>query len=235
MVLRWCLLPFLLLFTLSVIVVAGRAMEKVRILPTRVFHAEFKRRLGMPGRLIDAVVWVNGTVILFLLVLAIPAYLMVRDVRATLYRYGIDVAEDLKESKDRSYVDAAKRAFDADPTVAAYTYGHTHAVSVRELNGRYVINTGTWLKRMERVTPRIGMLPAVYVPSYRLNYFVISFSGRDVRVEYHVIPKKPEDGLTWLQRAVLLGKRLPQEADAIPAEILIRDTIAQGVENPVAQ
>jgi UDP-2,3-diacylglucosamine pyrophosphatase LpxH len=222
MTLRWCLLPFLLLFTFSVIVVAGRALEKVRLLPTRVFHAEFKRRLGMPGRLIDAVIWVNGTVILLLLVLAVPTYFLARDVRATLYRYGVDVAEDLKAAKDRCYIEAAKGIFDADPSVAAYIYGHTHAVSVRDLNGRYVINTGTWMKRMERVAPRIGMLPAVYVPSYRLSYFVVSPAGGDIRVTYHVIPKDVGDDLTLLQKVVLLGKRPPLEADAVPPEILIR-------------
>ena len=221
MTLRWCLLPFLLLFTFSVLVVAGRGLENIRLLPTKVFHARFGNRLGMTGRLIDVVVWVNGTVIVFLLVLAVPTYFLARDVRATLYRYGIDVSEDLKESKDRNYVAAARAVFQADPSVALFIYGHTHAVSMREIDGRYVINTGTWLKRVQRVRPRIGMLPAVYVPSYRLNYFVVTPACPDVRVEYHVIPKQIGKELTLLQRMVLLGKRPPVE-DPIPAEIVIR-------------
>jgi UDP-2,3-diacylglucosamine pyrophosphatase LpxH len=220
MTLRWCLLPFLLLFTFSAIVVAGRGLERVGILPTKIFHAEFRRRLGTPGRLIDAVIWVNGTVIVFLLVLAVPAWFVARDARATLLRYGVDVSEDLSQSKDRNYVAAAKAVFDADPSVALFIYGHTHSVSVREVGGRYVINTGTWLKRVQRVTPRIGMLPAIYIPSYRLNYFAVSAAGRDIRVEYREIPKHHDDELTLLQRLVLLGKRPPAEGP-IPREIVI--------------
>jgi hypothetical protein len=143
------------------------------------------------------------------------------------------VAEDLKESKDRSYIAAAKAVFDADPSVALFIYGHTHSVSVRDLGGRYVINTGTWLKRVQRVTPRVGMLPGVYVPSYRLNYFVVTPAGRDIRVAYQVIPKQYGEELTLLQRMVLLGKRPPAE-DPIPAEILIRgdsDRLSQS-DNP---
>lgn len=222
MTLRWLLLPFLMLFTLSVIILAGRALERVRVLPTTFFHGKFRHGLGRGGLLVDGVIWVNSTVILFLLVLAVPAYLVMRDARSTLSRYGVNVADDLKESKDRHYVAAAEAVFRADPSVAAYIYGHTHSASVREMDGRYIINTGTWLKKMERVQPRVGMLPAVYVPTYRLNYYVISSAGENVLVEYHIIPKEVTDGLTLLQRAVLMGKRSVQQADSIPSEFVIR-------------
>jgi hypothetical protein len=37
-----------------------------------------------------------------------------------------------------------------------------------------VINTGSWLKRLEYRPVRVGRLPGVYVPSYQLNYFELT-------------------------------------------------------------
>ena len=91
-----------------------------------------------------------------------------------LVRYGFSRGERLDLEKDVQYVAAARRIFAADPSVAIFVYGHTHIPSQREVDGRYVINTGTWLKRLEYVPVRVGHLPGVYVPSYQLNYFELS-------------------------------------------------------------
>src|SRR5262249_31907879 len=40
-------------------------------------------------------------------------------------------------------------------------------------SGQVVLNMGTWLKLLHRVPVHFGLLPAVYYPSYRLNYFCI--------------------------------------------------------------
>ena len=78
-ILRWCLLPFLLLFSVSVVVFVGRGLEKIGILRTKIFQCKLGERFGLKGRLVDWVLWVNGVVISFLLVMAIPAYLLSRD------------------------------------------------------------------------------------------------------------------------------------------------------------
>src|SRR5262249_44028651 len=52
-------------------------------------------------------------------------------------------------------------------------WAHPHSVEP-EVDGRYVLNTGTWLKRLEYVRVRLGRLPGVYVPSYQLNYFELA-------------------------------------------------------------
>lgn len=220
--LRWCLVPFLLLLTFSAVVVIGRGLETAGLLHTTVFHAEPFRIYGLPGRLIDMVLWANGTVITFLLLLAAPAYFLARDVRATLRRYGIDRPERLKLAKDRDYDATARSVFQADPSMALFIYGHTHSVSVRALDGRYVINTGTWLKRLQGVRPPFGWLPSVYVPSYRLNYFVVSPADTEVRVEYHVIPKQVPNELTLLQKTMLLWRR-PSRGEPIPAAFVTGD------------
>jgi UDP-2,3-diacylglucosamine pyrophosphatase LpxH len=226
LVLRWLLLPFLLLFGVSVIVFAGRALEAAGILRTKIFHMELKSRFGLTGRLVDWVLWVNGVVITFLLVLAVPLWLLARDVRSALHRYGIDTSEGLNVQKDARYLAAARAVFEKDPSVALYIYGHTHAVSVRAIGPRYVINTGTWLKRLERVRAHFRLMPDVYVPSYRLNYFTISQKGNDLCVRYRIMPKEAPDDLTLVQRVMILGRRPPRDREKIPEELLVR----QGVE-----
>jgi len=83
-----------------------------------------------------------------------------------------------------------------------------------------VLNTGTWLKLLRRFPARLGLFPAVYFPSYRLNYFRIREENNQLVIHYVEIPKQPERELTWLQRLVTLGKR-PRAPEAIPATTAI--------------
>ena len=159
----------------------------------------------------------NSTVIATLLLLAVPLYFLLRDTRAAIARYGVSRGENLHLEKDAQYIAAARRIFAADPSVVLFVYGHTHIPSLREVDGRYVINTGTWLKRLDYVPVRIGRLPGVYVPSYQLNYFELTEADGEVRVRYHVIPKVPPNDLTWLERLLILGRRRMQ-LPAIPAD-----------------
>ena len=87
-------------------------------------------------------------------------------------------------------------------------------------SGQVILNTGTWLKRLHRVPVRFGLLPAVYYPSYRLNYFCIEEVNNDLVIGYVEIPKTPESELTWLQRLVTLG-RLPKQQEAISARTVV--------------
>ena len=67
---------------------------------------------------------------------------------------------------------------------------------------------------------RFGRLPAVYRPSYRLNYFEIEERDRQLFINYVTIPKVPEQELTLLQRLLTLGKR-PVQPEEIPAKTVI--------------
>jgi UDP-2,3-diacylglucosamine pyrophosphatase LpxH len=216
-VLRWGLLPFLLLFTLSGVVFGVRVLERLAGRTTSIFDIDLQPILGFSGRIIDLVQWVNSTVIFTLLVLAVPLYFLLRDARAAVIRYGVGAGERLHLEKDAQYVAAAKRIFAEDPSVALFVYGHTHIPSLREIQGRYVINTGTWLKRLEHVPVLVGRLPGVYLPSYQLNYFELSEADGEIRVRYQVIPKIPPSDLTWLERLLILGRRT-KVLPAIPAE-----------------
>ncbi len=83
-----------------------------------------------------------------------------------------------------------------------------------------VLNTGTWLKLLNRIPVRFGLLPAVYYPSYRLNYFYIDEEDGQLVIYYVAIPKTPERELTWLQRLVTLGRK-PKPPEPIPAKTVI--------------
>jgi len=208
--LRWGLLPFLLLFTLSAAVFGLRAVERLSGFHTGLFE-------------IDLVQFVNSTVIATLIVLAVPLCLLLRDLRdlrAALVRYGIARGDVLHLEKDAQYVAAARRVFAADPSVAAFVYGHTHIPSQREVDGRLIINTGTWLKRLEYVPVWIGCLPGVYVPSYRLNWFQLDEHDGALRVRYRTIPKEVPRQLTWLERLLVLGRK-PTLLAEVPAETIV--------------
>ena len=215
--LRWALLPFLLLFTVSAGIFALRGVEKILGVQTGLFDVDLRPVLGFPGRLLDLVQFVNSAVIATLLILAIPGWFLVRDVREALSRYGLLRDDVLHRDKDGVYVAAAQKVFANDPSVAVFVYGHTHTPSLRDLGGRLVINTGTWLKRLEYVPVRLGRLPGIWVPSYRLNWFTIDEDGGALRVRYAAIDKAPPRDLTWLERLLIVGRR-PAEIAAIPAE-----------------
>ena len=219
--LRWCLLPFLALFTVSGVVFAGRGLERLGVLPTKVFRARLRDRFGITGSLFDWVLWVNGVVISFLLVMAIPAYFVANDIRATLHRFGVEQTEGLKIQKESKYLAAAEEVFKKDPAVAIFIYGHTHAVSMRKVGPRYVINTGTWLKRLEHVRARFRLLPGVFCPSHRLNYFTLTQDDKDLKIGYTVIPKVSPPDLTLLEYLMILGGHPDAGGEPIPEETIL--------------
>lgn len=220
-ILRWLLLPFLLLFTVSVIVYLGQSLQKFGILRTKIFDLRLGSRFGLAGRLFDWVIWINGVVISTVLILAIPIFFLSRDIKETLRRYGIDLSSDVRLDKEGAYIAAAKSIFVKDPTVALYIYGHTHVPSLTKSGSRYILNTGTWLKRLERVATHFRLMPDVYYPSYELSCYTIDTDGNRVRVRYSAIPKQAPDDLTLLQKMMILGKRHPGDRPDIPAEITI--------------
>ena len=120
------------------------------------------------------------------------------------------------------YLKGARESFQADSNVAVFIFGHTHAAFLKRLGpaGQVVINTGTWLKLLHRVPVRLGLLPAVYYPSYRLNYFRITRENGRLVIDYVTIPKTPGHELTWLQRLMTLG-RAPKPPEAIPARTIV--------------
>jgi UDP-2,3-diacylglucosamine pyrophosphatase LpxH len=217
--LRWASVPFLLLLGLTIFVLAGAGLERLGL--TVFLDNRLMEGLGIVGSLLQLVLTVNAVVLAELLVLAVPLFLIARDLKRTARRFGFNPdPADLTGEKEDQYIGAARRVFENDPRVAVFVYGHTHKPSARRVGERVILNTGTWIKRFERVSPRFGLLPQVYVPSFCLNYFRICGGDGKLAVEYRTIEKVPAKELTLLQR-VMASRKRRSPPEPIPEQILL--------------
>lgn len=220
--LRWVLLPFLLLLGVTLAVVAGAALEAAGLTDTNVFlNNRLLESLGFVGSIFQLILTVNMVLIIELMVLAVPVWLILRDARQTATRFGLVLdPSEVTGQKEGAYLDAARQVFEQDGDIAAFIYGHTHAPSVRRIGERAVINTGTWIKQFEPVPVWLGVLPRVYVPSYRLSSFrIVEEAGRIV-IEYREIEKQPVRELTWLQR-LMASRTRPSDREPIPEQTVL--------------
>jgi UDP-2,3-diacylglucosamine pyrophosphatase LpxH len=221
-VLRWVLLPFLLLAGVTVVAIAGEILRVIGIFDYNIlFHNPLMSRLGIVNNVLQVVIAINS---IFLVMFGIPALLVQRDLLRTLKRFRLltDRGMTLNLDSEESYLNAAQEVFQSDPEVVVFIFGHTHAAFLKRLapSGQIVLNMGTWLKLLHRVPVRFGWLPAVYYPSYRLNYFCIETENNRLVITYVTVPKTPERELTWLQRLATLGKA-PKPPESIPARTVM--------------
>jgi UDP-2,3-diacylglucosamine pyrophosphatase LpxH len=220
--LRYLILPFLLLSGLEIFVLGGAALEWFGKTETNIFlNNRLFSSLGIIGNLVQMILIVNTVLFVSFVVLAVPLYLIWRDFRSTLKRFQIVLdPSELSSEKEQNYLDAAKAVFDQDPDTRIFIYGHTHLPSLRRFGDRVVINTGTWLKRLNDVRTRLGFLPKVYAPFFCLNYFRISETNGKIAIDYHKIDKAAPRDLTLLQRLLIVRKRhlMP---DSIPERTLL--------------
>jgi len=204
-VLRFIMLPFMLLFSFTILYIIGFLIEEF-ITKTSYLNIDFSNHFGFFGSMIDLVFTINVVVIIFAILVSIPAFIVFRDLKRALNRYGLNNKENLIVHKEHSYVAAAKKVFKEDSDVAVYIYGHTHRASVSKIGNRAIINTGTWMKKLKRVRSRFRLFPSVYYPSFRLNYFRITSKNKNIVIDYTKVPKKISPNLTPLQHFAILGR-----------------------------
>ena len=220
--LRWLILPFVFFSGFELFVLGGAALEWFGKTNTNIFlNNQLFAALGLVGNLVQMILMVNSVIFVMLAALAVPLYLIWRDFKATLRRFRIvlDPAE-LSSEKEQQYVDAAQKVFEQDPDTTIFVYGHTHFPSLRRLGPRVVINTGTWLKRLDDVSSHFRFLPKIYVPFFCLNYFRISETEGKIAIDYHKIDKDPPPDLTLLQRLLVFNKRR-HTSDPVPERTLL--------------
>ncbi|NLV10714.1 metallophosphoesterase [Halomicrobium sp. HM KBTZ05] len=216
-VLRYALIPFLLLFNVSAVlaVLAGLDLLNIWSLPvdaTTTFLGQF----GTIGTAVWFLLAINTAVAGVLLLVAIPLSLLRRDIRKTIDRFGV-FETGLTVDAEAPYAAAARTVFDEQPATTIFCYGHTHRPSVQSVDGGLVVNTGTWLKRLHRRDGVIGLLPPVFYPSYQLCAVRIAPTEDGVAVEYEQIekPTPSPDELTLTERLLTLGRtpdvNLPDE------------------------
>ncbi|MCU1288490.1 MAG: hypothetical protein JWN60_719 [Acidobacteria bacterium] len=221
--LRWLLLPFLLLLTVTGFALAGQLLQLLGIFDVNILlDNPLTRSLGLFGDILRWILTASMFVWFFVLMISIPLYLIYRDIRSSLYRFQVFPPYKSAPTNEANniYLNRARSVFDENPEVCAFIFGHTHEAFLVEENNRVIINTGTWLKILRRVSVRFGMLPAVYFPTFRLNYFKIYSENERIIVEYVEIPKEPAEKLTILQRVLILGRR-PKIEKSIPAKTVL--------------
>ena len=220
--LRWFLLPFLLLAGMTVVAIVGESLRVLGIVDYNIlFQNSLMSRLGIIDNVLQVVIAINS---IFLVLFGLPMAVMSHDLTRTLRRFRVLTGHRMTPNLDtvEPYLRGAKEVFESNDKVAVFIFGHTHDAFLKRLApvGQVVLNTGTWLKLLHRVPVRFGWLPAVYYPSYRLNYFLIEEEHEKLVIRYVTIPKTPEPELTWLQRLVTLGRE-PKPPEAIPAKTVI--------------
>jgi UDP-2,3-diacylglucosamine pyrophosphatase LpxH len=225
--LRYALVPFLLLFNVSVLLVGLAVLDLVGVWSTPVeFIATFLGQFGMAGRFVYSLLAVNVVVVGLLLLVSIPLYLIRRDFKQTITRFGI-FETDLTVDAEAPYEDAAREVFDERPETAIFCYGHTHRPTAKAIDGGLLVNTGTWLKRFHRRDGIIGILPPVFFPSYQLVAVRIAPDSDGVVVEFEEIEKpspSPEE-LTLTERLLTLGREPNPE---LPDGAVIDDEVRVG-------
>jgi UDP-2,3-diacylglucosamine pyrophosphatase LpxH len=221
--LRWLLLPFLLLSGVSLFVLGGSALEFFNVTNTNIFlDNRVFNSLGIVGSLFQIILTVNTIILLIMILFSIPLGFVFRDLKRTLKRFGIELdPSDLTGEKEELYIDAARKVFKDDPETVAFIYGHTHKPSIQQIENRYVIDTGTWLKQFERIVPRFGLLPAIYVPTFCLNYFHLTEDDGKIVIEYHKIDKIPPSELTLIQRLMVSRKNRNIKID-LPKKTIVK-------------
>ncbi|QSG06027.1 metallophosphoesterase [Halapricum desulfuricans] len=207
-VLRYSLVPFLLLFNVSVVlaVLAGLDLAGIWSLPFDWITA-FLRQFGRTGTAVWFLLAINVAVAGLLVLVGIPLYFIRRDIRKTINRFGV-FETDLSVDPIAPYEDAAEKVFKQDPDTVVYCYGHTHRPKQTEVEEGIVVNTGTWLKRLHRRDGLIGILPPVFHPSYQLLAVRIEPCQGGVAVEYEEIEKSSPatEELTRTERLFTIGR-----------------------------
>ncbi len=208
--LRWLLIPFLLLLTVTAIALGAQFLKYIGVFDVNILlDNPFVSWLGLFGNIVSWIITASMLVWFFVFAVSVPLYFIYRDIRRTLFRMQLFPLFKSAPTDEATniYLNRARAVFAENPEVCAYVFGHTHDAFLIEENGRAIINTGTWLKILRRVSVRFGLLPGVYYPTFRLNYFKIYSENKKVIIRYAEIPKRLKEKLTLLQRFLIIGRR----------------------------
>ncbi|MFC4543015.1 metallophosphoesterase [Halosolutus amylolyticus] len=220
--LRYAIIPFLLLFNVSVVlaVLAGLDVAGIWTMPVATTDAVLGQ-LGLVGEAVHFLLVVNVAIAGVLLLAAVPVYFVLRDLGETVDRFGV-FETDLTVDPEEPYAAAAREVFADRPETAVFCYGHTHRPGVTEVDGRLLVNSGTWLKRLHRRDVVAGVLPPVFYPSYQLCVVRISDVPDGVAVEYEEIekPSPTANEITLTERLLTLGRKPTPE---LPDRSIVTD------------
>jgi UDP-2,3-diacylglucosamine pyrophosphatase LpxH len=142
--LRYAVVPFLVLFGVSVVNLIGFALEASGIIGTPIFLDDrLFALLGFAGSILGVNFTINAVGIVILLLVSIPLLIFYRDARKTFVRFDVLNTIPAISPTDAACFEAAKGVFASDPGTFIFVYGHTHNASLKRIDERVVINTGT--------------------------------------------------------------------------------------------
>lgn len=212
-VLRYALIPFLLLFNISVLLafIAGLDLVGVWSMPVE-RTAAFLRQFGLAGTAVYVVLAANVAIGGILILVGVPLYLILRDVRQTIERFGV-LEEALTVDPEAPYVEAAREVFEDDSSTSIFCVGHTHRPTLRPVDDGLLVNSGTWLKRLHRREVVTGVLPPVYYSSYQMGAVRIAPEEQSISISFEWIDKPSPNGedLTLTERLLTLGREPSME------------------------
>ena len=218
--LRYAFVPFLLLFNISALLALVAALDIIGVwsFPV-VWTTTFLGGLGLAGTAIYYLLAANIVIAGLLLLIGIPIYFILQDIKRTIERFGV-FETDLTVDYERPYVAAARDVFERNSNVAIFCYGHTHRPIIRELDGGLLVNSGTWLKRLYRREVIAGVLPPVFYPSYELCAVRIERTDEGIVVNHEAVekPNPSTDELTRIERLLTLGR---EPNAALPSRTVI--------------
>ncbi len=207
-VLRYSLVPFLLLFNISALLAVLAGLDVVGVWSMPIDRtAAFLDRFGRAGEVAWLFLVLNVAIAGLLLLVGIPLYFIRRDIRKTINRFGV-FETDLTVDAETPYVEAANEVFAENPETTVFCYGHTHRPTLRAVDGGVLVNTGTWLKRLHRRDGIIGILPPVFYPSYQLAAVRMAPDPDGIAVEYDSVrkPSPATEELTRTERFLTVGR-----------------------------
>jgi UDP-2,3-diacylglucosamine pyrophosphatase LpxH len=214
--------PLLFLFFMIILSFVFVALEQ-----TPLFDIDFIRQstfwLGYLSNLAELLTVIAIYYLFALLLVLFPIFFIVLDFRQTLKRYGLTGFSTFKKIKHEEYRKASEKIFADNKDVKIFVYGHTHKPSLVENKNRIVINTGTWIKSLQRIPAKIFFFPDIYYPNYNLNYFKVTKNSKNIIVEYHTIHKEYDirEELTFLQRILISQKHIAKLQSKIPSKTTI--------------
>lgn len=206
-ILRVSIVPYLVFFMISFLFLIISWFQNLGWIDIHYLSREAIKNVRFIGNALNIILYINITIILAFLFLAVPLYFILQDIRRSLKRYGLIYGNKLQDQKNEKFTKAAKKIFQKNPEISTFIFGHTHKPEVKKIGHKVIINTGTWLKKLQRIKSRFKLLPSVYYPYYQIGYFHLHSKGKQVLADYHKIEKEAENNLTTLQRFAIAGKK----------------------------
>jgi hypothetical protein len=214
--LRLAIVPFLFFFVVSIVLFVIGIFDIFGFDTLQYLYEDTLKTFGVVGDVVDTIIGIDVLILIIFVVVSIPLFIVFRDIKSALKRYGLVYEKKEKAEKEQAYLEGARKVFESDESIRFFIFGHTHNPFLLKDGDRYVINTGTWLERLERVKSFIWPFPSIFCPRYDLNYFVISHDGKDTIVEYHRIDKAPSTKLTLLQKFLISLRKKPSTVEIPP-------------------